>query len=951
MIIEQGLVIDGKYEMLGSIGSGGHGSVYKAHHVQLERFVAIKILNHGSESLELRFKREAEILHAMKHRNLALFYGFGEVMGLPYMALEYVEGVSLQKELQNLSGPAGVIRSVELAKQIAAGMACVHSHGIVHRDLKPGNILLSRASDGTDLIKLIDFGLAALLPESSFPSAQNLTKAGQAVGTAYYMSPEQCFGQKVDARSDVYALGCVLYELLTGYPPFAADSEFEIMRQHTEAAPPALAGDLGLSTSRTAELQNIVHTCLAKDPAQRYGSMNDVISALEQFSLCIGNELPRKTHGTGANVLSEPCSKSAENPQKRKSFIGKNCRWICLATLVITCIIALAVRTPWGSAKLAEIAMVVIEMVPPKYEPDAPASLRWCLDATKGDAASHKDLLLRIYKVCKKCNAPVSFRYEVTKELDKCMLTASEKRKLYIEMSPAMGYEASHTYDSQKLVPILLRQIEYLKSHSGDKQDLADASAHLFDVYQDMSDRQRAADWLTKVEQYSTAEPAIAKIRHHNAKAWLCETGHNHAEAVAHRQLALKLIPKIPYLDDEATMYVRQLMNGCLDNLTWPERLSIRPLLGPALATIRAFQEPHGQRRWMLYSLLQAKMLRLMNRPLDAAVVLEKPAPKADSTNQITTAESNEYRAELYKLTKDLEARDHFGRTDALFTRADLPPELSFPMKSEYACLQESKHHFVEAQQAREKALKEWKPELYPHTTEALGNLFTHIGTIYNTDPLPQYTLCVDATGHRLLSTDEGRAHTIAKLGLDLFGQPMPASSIAASMKEREYGYSECEIAGHLAAQRVLGSRSSPDTQIGQLYKLLYKRPPTAGERQAGVAYLASGVSLSAIAEKLAKTMEYKRRWIFGFYKRYAHDNPSAKEASFWFNQPNPENLSAIGAGFAVSCESFSNLHWDKTKLIERLYTQVLGRAPTAAEVARAVKDCDANEAVLKASN
>jgi len=292
----EGRVLDGRYELVRRLGAGGMGVVYAARHVVLGNRFAVKVLRpppaaQAKEATE-RFKREARAASALGHPNIVDVKDFGELPGgLFYYVMEHLEGRDLLAELET-TGPLPTPRLANVALQVAEAMGAAHAKGIVHRDLKPENVFLTSRDGEPDHVKLIDFGIAkvnsmdghlgtvpplAALAFSSSPGRGRFTAAGIVLGTPAYMSPEQCKGTDIDFRSDLYALGVLLFEAATGEVPFEAESVFEIMRMHQELAPPdprVLAPDL------PAPLAEMILALLAKDPAQRPASMDAVAHAL-----------------------------------------------------------------------------------------------------------------------------------------------------------------------------------------------------------------------------------------------------------------------------------------------------------------------------------------------------------------------------------------------------------------------------------------------------------------------------------------------------------------------------------------------------------------------------------------------------------------------------------------------------------------------------------------------
>src|ERR687891_400668 len=257
-------LFDGRYRIVRRLGSGGMANVYLAEDQELGRRVAIKILNDrhaNDEQFVERFRREAKNAAALSHPNIVSIYDRGEAEGTYYIAMEHLDGRTL-KELIVARGPAPVRIAIDYTKQILDALRFAHRHGIVHRDIKPHNVLVD--SDGR--LKVTDFGIARA-------GASQMTEAGSIVGTAQYLSPEQARGGGVDQRSDLYSLGIVLYELLTGAVPFTGDSPVEIAMKHlsgTPEPPSAKRPDL------PRELDLIVTRALAKDPDERYQTAEEM---------------------------------------------------------------------------------------------------------------------------------------------------------------------------------------------------------------------------------------------------------------------------------------------------------------------------------------------------------------------------------------------------------------------------------------------------------------------------------------------------------------------------------------------------------------------------------------------------------------------------------------------------------------------------------------------------
>ncbi|MGA3024538.1 MAG: protein kinase [Bryobacteraceae bacterium] len=273
----------GPYEIVAPLGAGGMGEVYRAHDTRLDRDVALKTLRADiadNPDRRARFEREARTVAALSHPNIVALYEVGNADGVEYTVSELVDGEPLRATMQQ--GPMPVRRVVELAAQIADGMAAAHTAGIVHRDLKPENIMVTR--DGR--VKILDFGLArraipacaetvvAPAPASGAVATQYMTSPGVVLGTAAYMSPEQARGQEADYRSDQFSFGLIVYEMLSGKQPFARDSAVETMAAIVRDEPPPLEGRI------PAPLKWLVERCLEKDPASRYDSSRELYQQL-----------------------------------------------------------------------------------------------------------------------------------------------------------------------------------------------------------------------------------------------------------------------------------------------------------------------------------------------------------------------------------------------------------------------------------------------------------------------------------------------------------------------------------------------------------------------------------------------------------------------------------------------------------------------------------------------
>ncbi|MGD0437615.1 MAG: serine/threonine-protein kinase, partial [Bryobacteraceae bacterium] len=269
----------GPYEILAPIGAGGMGEVYRAKDTKLKREAALKVLPDSfaaDPDRMSRFQREAQVLAALNHPNIVTIYDIDACEGVDFIAMEYVSGRTLDRLI-----PRHGMKTAEFlrcAVQIADALAAAHAAGIVHRDLKPGNIMVADSG----LVKVLDFGLAKLTEKTGPEEATEtmsppLTEEGQILGTVAYMSPEQAQGLKLDARSDIFSFGAVLYEMLTGRRAFSGDTNMSTLAAILNREPQPLAA----TTPR--ELNRIVTRCLRKDPARRLQTMADLKVALEEL--------------------------------------------------------------------------------------------------------------------------------------------------------------------------------------------------------------------------------------------------------------------------------------------------------------------------------------------------------------------------------------------------------------------------------------------------------------------------------------------------------------------------------------------------------------------------------------------------------------------------------------------------------------------------------------------
>lgn len=280
-LFEPGAMIDDRFRIEAHIATGGMGEVYRANHVHLKRPVALKLLRRALASdpeMWARFQREAELVSQLESVHIVRVFDFGRTeAGQPYLAMEYVEGTTLDVELEK--GPLAPARAAQLLAQVCEGLGEAHALGVIHRDLKPANLIIGHKRDGAEVLKIVDFGIARLASSPTRTEKQKVTQLGMMIGTPAYIAPEQALGDDVDARTDIYALGCVGYELLTGRPPFSSPDLSKVISMHLTAAPTPpdqVRADLKAWPSLTAA----VLKALSKERDKRFSSVKEFAAAL-----------------------------------------------------------------------------------------------------------------------------------------------------------------------------------------------------------------------------------------------------------------------------------------------------------------------------------------------------------------------------------------------------------------------------------------------------------------------------------------------------------------------------------------------------------------------------------------------------------------------------------------------------------------------------------------------
>ncbi len=388
-----GTLVDGRYQIVAAMASGSMGAVYKAERVPVGKLVAIKFL-HASYAKDAeflsRFERETRVMSKLAHPNCVSVVDFGVSDGAPYLVMEYVAGTTLRSMIDD--APLAPMRALAIVRQIAAGLAHAHAQGIVHRDVKPANIMISEEIGTGEHVRILDFGLARLRGHVG----RDATQTNVVVGTPNYMAPEQTVGGgTIDARTDIYAVGVVLFEMIAGERPFTADDTLELLAKHRGAPVPALADKIDRTISLPVGLQALIEKAMAKEPGQRFQTAVDLATAIDGIlgPRRAGNEervSPRdrdrtqdddtSTASTMLDVPSGPVGRPASPPAPNTG----SRRWVIVVVAAVLAAVAVSVarravdtrdRAPErrGSASVAAAPTPASDAAAPAIAPTAPA--------------------------------------------------------------------------------------------------------------------------------------------------------------------------------------------------------------------------------------------------------------------------------------------------------------------------------------------------------------------------------------------------------------------------------------------------------------------------------------------------------------------------------------------------------------------------------------------------
>ena len=340
--LRPGVVFDSRYEILGPLGQGGMGMVYKARDRSLDEVVAIKVLRPDfaqDPRMADRFKSEIRLARRVRHRNVCAIHDYGEDRGLFYISMEYLEGVDLKHQLRE-RGALPLADAYDVSIQIAEGLQAVHDAGIIHRDLKTPNIM----RDASGVARLMDFGIAKREGDGT------RTATGHIVGTPEYMSPEQAQGHRVDFRSDIYALGIVVFEIFTGRVPFRGETPISTILKHLHDPPPLDPPD---AETIPVPVRAVLRKCLEKDPADRFPTARDVAEALRGARSPSRRQQPVPTSALEAPTLETPTlavAPAPPPPAPRRSGLQP---WLLVVPLIAVAGGALVVTTEMRSASPA----------------------------------------------------------------------------------------------------------------------------------------------------------------------------------------------------------------------------------------------------------------------------------------------------------------------------------------------------------------------------------------------------------------------------------------------------------------------------------------------------------------------------------------------------------------------------------------------------------------------
>lgn len=341
--------LSARYHITEKIGEGGMGTIYLAEDERLDKKVALKILAAsfaGKSSMGERFIQEAKVVTRIEHENVVDVTDLNVTEeGVPYFVMEYLKGNDLS-DVMSSEGPLSWERSKNILMQICRGLEAAHKKGIVHRDMKPGNVFMAERDEEADFVKILDFGIAKLLKEAGGDKKQ-MTLAGSLMGTPDYMSPEQIHGLEVDHKSDVYAVGVIMYEMLCGCVPFEGDSVMEIFEKHVKEVPippSEKRPDLGIPR----DVEAVIMKALEKNPRRRFSTIKQMEMAILD---CEGVQTIKPAASTESSVLQAGYAMMKKKEEERRT---KRTRNFIMAAAIIAAAGAATVAAHIGQIDILE---------------------------------------------------------------------------------------------------------------------------------------------------------------------------------------------------------------------------------------------------------------------------------------------------------------------------------------------------------------------------------------------------------------------------------------------------------------------------------------------------------------------------------------------------------------------------------------------------------------------
>lgn len=440
-----GKIVGGRYEVVSLLGHGGMSTVYLVKQILMKKVMALKMMQAHlatNEKSMQRFQQEAMAASKLEHRNIISIHDFGITEeDDPYLVMDYLQGTTLSDEIQK-QGRLSIERIVRIFTQVCDALEHAHKNGVIHRDLKPSNIMLVESDGQKDFVKIVDFGIAKLVPQEG-EEIQQLTQTGEIFGSPLYMSPEQCMGKGQDARSDIYSLGCVIYEAVTGHPPLVGTTVIETMLMHMNNVPEGL--EKTIKDKRLREpLEMIIFGAVAKDPGKRYQSMSRLRDDLEL--LAKGSQ----TGWFGSMVSAYNLAQLKRGPQ-RKVFPLRLTLVAAASTLML-----MAVLWWTGSVLLLpETTSYYQSALWPKFSPQEPPIVK---DRDVEELEQKRQLAEAFLGTRKKF-----FGGESSEFYDQYALLAK-------------SYKNHGRYD--EAIPLYERAIQFRKRNSNDRPNIESADLH-----------------------------------------------------------------------------------------------------------------------------------------------------------------------------------------------------------------------------------------------------------------------------------------------------------------------------------------------------------------------------------------------------------------------------------------------------------------------------------------